>query len=343
MDGDGSGRIGPQALGGLDLGQGSLHIHVGLGVHAAHNARAAHSHIGLLVGHQHGGRDGVVAAAGGVGAVDPHDNGDAHLVELRVAVEGGAAAPAVGVHLLLFVQLHAGALQQINEGNAQPLGRVAAPEQVVRLAGHPGTGVLLVVGGNDAAPFAVHPAQALDDGGGAVLVVLRVIQAVQGAPGALVHQQGHPLHGGELTLGVHVLVGLAAGQSVHNVGVDVVLNGPQLVDVLGVGLDRLAHCGHVLEIPGHGIVTQCKLLLFVLWSPARRAGHPITVCFAGSIRSSSIRRHSGNEQVLHSYSLGILINAWPGSISSRMMRRISWSGSGKISALEQSISKPVFS
>ena len=37
------------------------------------------------------------------------------------------------------------------------------------------------------------------------------------------------------------------------------------------------------------------------------------------------------------------MKAWPGSISSRMMRRISWSGSGKISALEQSISKPVFS
>ena len=43
------------------------------------------------------------------------------------------------------------------------------------------------------------------------------------------------------------------------------------------------------------------------------------------------------------YSLGILMKAWPGSISSRMMRRISWSGSGKTSALEQSISKPVFS
>ena len=284
MDGDGPGRIGTQALGGLDLGQGGLHVHVGLGVHAAHDARAAHGHVGLLVGHQHGGGDGVVAAAGGVGAVDAHDDGDAHLVELRVAVEGGAAAPAVGVHLLLLVQLHAGALQQVDQGDAQPLGGVAAPEQVVRLTGHPGAGVLFVVGGDDAAPLAVHPAQALDDGGGAVLVVLGVIQAVQGAPGAGVHQQGDALHGSELALGVHVLVGLAAGQGVHNVGVDVVLNGPQLVDVLGVGLHGLAHHGHVLEIPGHGIITQCKLLLIFVWGPP--GGRPLLY-----------------------YSLGILMNA----------------------------------
>ena len=46
------------------------------------------------------------------------------------------------------------------------------------------------------------------------LLLLGVIQAVQGAPGAGVHQQGHALHGGQLALGVHGLVGLAGGQSV---------------------------------------------------------------------------------------------------------------------------------
>ena len=261
MDGDRSGRIGPQALGGLDLGQSGLHVHVGLGVHAAHDAGAAHGHVGLLMGHQDGGADGVVAAAGGVGAVDAHDDGDAHLVELGVAVEGGAAAPAVGVHLLLLVQLHAGALQQIDQGDAQPLGGVAAPQQVVSLAGHPGAGVLLVVGGDDDAPLAVDTAQALDDGGGAGLVLLGVVQAVQGAPGAGVHQQGHPLHGGELALGIHVRVGLAVLQALHDLGVDLLLDGLQLSHVFRVGADGLAHHGHVLEVSGHRIVTQCQFLL----------------------------------------------------------------------------------
>ena len=261
MDGHRSGRIGTQALGGLDLGQSGLHVNVGLGVHAAHDTGAAHGHVGLLVGDQHGGRNGVIAAAGGVGAVDAHDDGHAHLVQLGVAIEGGAAAATVGVHLLLLVQLNAGALQQIDQGDAQPLGGVAAPQQVVGLAGDPGTGVLLVIGSDDAAPLAVDAAQALHDGGGAGLVLLGVIQAVQGAPGASVHQEGDALHSGELALGVHGLVGLAGLQGAHNVGVDVILDGAQLGGVLGIGLDGLADHGHVLEITGHGIVTQCQFLL----------------------------------------------------------------------------------
>ena len=229
---------------------------MGLGVHAAHDAGAAHGHVGLIMGDQHGGRNGVVAAAGGVGAVDAHDDGDAHLVQLGVAVEGSAAAPAVGVHLLLLVQLHAGALQQVNQGDAQTLGGVRSAEQVVRLAGHPSAGMLLVVGSDDTTPLAVNTAQALDDGGGAGLVVLRVVQAVQGAPGAGIHQQGNALHGSKLALGVHGLVGLAVVQALHNVGVDVVLDGPQLSHILRVGADRLADGGHILEIAGHGIITH---------------------------------------------------------------------------------------
>ena len=206
MNGYAARRVGPEALGGLDLGQSRVHVHMGLGVHAAHDARAADRHVGLLMGQQDGGADGVVAAAGRVGAVDAYDDRDAQLVQLGVAVEGSAAAPAVGVHQLLLIQLHAGALQQINQRNAQPLGRVAAADQIVRLAGHPGAGVLLVVRGDDDTPLAVDPAQTLHDGGGAVLVVLGIIEAVQGAPRTGVHQQGDPLHGSQLALLVHVLV-----------------------------------------------------------------------------------------------------------------------------------------
>ena len=315
VDGHRSGRIGPQTLGGLDLGQSGLHIHVGLGVHAAHDAGAAHGHVGLLMGHQDGGADGVVAAAGGVGAVDAHDDGDAHLVELGVAVEGGAAAPAVGVHQLLLIQLHAGALQQVDQGDAQPLGGVAAPEQVVGLAGHPGAGVLLVIGSDDDAPLAVDPAQALDDGGGAGLVLVGIIQAVQGAPGAGVHQQGDTLHGGELAAGVHGLVGLAVLQALHDLGVDVLLNGLEFRHVLGVGTDGLAHGGHVLEVAGHRIVTQCRFLL--------------------------IQSSKSKETV--NYSFGTLMKAWPGSISSRMSLMMSGPGPSISWARDRSISKPVFS
>ena len=50
-------------------------------------------------------------------------------------------------------------------------------------------------------------------------------------------------------------------------GVDVVLNGPQLVHVLLVGLHGLAHHGHILEIPGHGIAngiaTFCNTIIMM--------------------------------------------------------------------------------
>lgn len=80
----------------------------------------------------------MIAAAGGVGAVDADDDGHAHLVELAVAIERRTAAAAVGVHLLLLVELNAGAVQHVHEGNAQALGRVAAAQQAVGLAGDPG-------------------------------------------------------------------------------------------------------------------------------------------------------------------------------------------------------------
>ena len=188
-----------------------------------------------------------------------------------MAVEGSAAAPAVGVHLLLLIQLHAGALQQVDQGDAQTLGGVGAAEQVIRLAGHPGAGMLLVVGSDDAAPLAVDAAQALDDGGGAGLIVLGVIQAVQGAPGAGIHQQGDALHGGELALGIHGLVGLTVVQALHDVGVDVILNGPQLGHVLRVGADGLADGGHILEIAGHGIITHVNSSYMCLISTGEAA------------------------------------------------------------------------
>ena len=203
----------------------------------------------------------MVAAAGGVGSVDAHDDGNAHLVELRVAVEGRAAAPAVGVHQFLLIQLYAGALQQVDQGDTQPLGGVAAPEQVVSLARHPGTGVLLVVGSDDHAPLAVDAAQSFNNRSRPRFVVVGVIEAVQGAPGAGIHQQGDPLHGGKLALGVHSLVGLSALQAGHNLGMDVLLNGLELGHVLRIGADSLANSGHVLEIAGHRVITQCKLLL----------------------------------------------------------------------------------
>src|SRR5699024_8820170 len=153
------------------------------------------------------------------------------------------------------------------------------------------------------------------DGGGAGLVLVVSIQAVQGAPGAGVHQQGDTLHGGELAAGVHGLVGLAVLQALHGLGVDVLLNGLEFRHVLGVGTDGLAHGGHVLEVAGHRIVTQCRFLL--------------------------IQSSKSKETV--NYSFGTLMKAWPGSISSRMSLMMSGPGPSISWARDRSISKPVFS
>ena len=201
----------------------------------------------------------MVAAACGVGAVNANDHGNTQLVQLAVAIEGGAAAATVGVNLLLLVQLNTGAVQHIHQRNAQALSSVGATQQVISLTGNPGTGVLLVIGSNDHSPLAVDAAQTLDDGVGAGFVIAGVVDAVQRAPGAGIDQQSNALHSGQLTLGVHLFVGGAVCQRLFGKFLQLCLDLLQNGLVVGVDLTQgLADDGHILEVTRHGIIAHCS-------------------------------------------------------------------------------------
>ena len=254
VDGDGTGDVALEVLLRLDERLGSFLVHIALGVHATDDARAADCHVGIFMRDQDGRGDGVIAAACGVGAVDADDDGHAHLVQLAVAIERGAAAAAVGVNLLLLVELNAGAVENVNEGDAQALGRVAAAQQAVGLTGDPCAGELLVVAGDDNGPLAVDTAEALDDADGAVLVVLGVVEAVEGAPGAFVNKLHNALHRRPLA-GLVQGLGTAAGfkRGLADL-MDLLLHR---LDLGGIVLmeraEFLADHRHILEIRGHGI------------------------------------------------------------------------------------------
>ena len=168
-----------------------------LGRHAGDDADAAHRHVGVLVREQDGGADALVAAAGRVGTVDAGEDGDAHLLELGVPEEAGAAAAPVGVEHLLVGQLDAAAVHQPDERNVQALGDVGHPQNVLGLSGNPGARQHLVVETDDRGPPAGDLAEPVDDVGGAFLVVLRIVEAVQRAPASLVDQILEPLPDGE--------------------------------------------------------------------------------------------------------------------------------------------------
>ena len=254
VDGDGTGDVALEVLLRLDERLGSFLVHIALGVHATDDARAADCHVGIFMRDQDGRGDGVIAAACGVGAVDADDDGHAHLVQLAVAIERGAAAAAVGIDLLLLVELHAGAVEDVDQRNAQALGRVAAAQQGVRLTGDPCAGELLVVAGDDDGPLAVDAAEALDDTDAAVIVVLRVVEAVERAPGPLVHQLLDALHRGPLAGFVESLGALAGFQRGLADLMDLLLYFLDLRRVLLAEVGHfLADDGHSLEIRGHRI------------------------------------------------------------------------------------------
>ena len=112
---------------------GIFHVHMAFGVHAAHDAGTAHSHIGFFMGNDDRRADGMVTAAGRVGAVDPDDDRDAQLVQFSVPEERRTAAAAVGIYLFLFVELNAGAVQHIHQRDVQRLSRIGSPQQAFGL------------------------------------------------------------------------------------------------------------------------------------------------------------------------------------------------------------------
>ena len=255
VDVDSTGRIDLTGVDSvLDDLLSSFLVDVALGLHAADDAGAADCHVGLLVSDQDGGADGVVAAAGGVGAVNADQHGDTQLLQLGVAIEGSTAGNTAGIDLLLLVQLNAGAVEQVHQGDVQHLGHVGSAGQLQSLTANPGAGQLLVIGSDDHGPLVVDLAQAGDDAGRAVLILGGVVEAAHGAPGALVHQQLNALQGGHLTGSVEGLIAAAGGLDFVDAGLNLLLNSLQSGDVLSLGsCNGLADLGHVLEVGRHGV------------------------------------------------------------------------------------------
>ena len=245
-------------LGSLDECHSALVVNIALGVHAAEDACAANCHVSVSMCNEDGGADGVVAAACGVGAVDSYENRDTHLSELSVAVEGGAAAATVGVYLLLLVELNAGAVKNIDERDAEHLSGVGSAENVLCLSGDPSACKLLVVGSNDYSPLAVDTAEALNDSGGAFLVVAGVVKGVEGAPGTLIDKAVYTLHSGHLALSVKALGGLLTSfENCFYLFSKFSFSCLELSNVLFVYVEKsLADYGHVLKIAGHRIVVH---------------------------------------------------------------------------------------
>ena len=72
---------------------------------------------------------------------------------LRIAIERRASATTAGEQELLLVKLNAGAVEQINKGDAQYFCSIRSLEQVFRLTGNPCAGSFLVVGCHDNSPL----------------------------------------------------------------------------------------------------------------------------------------------------------------------------------------------
>ena len=229
VDGDGARRVVLHLSGRIDHALCTLEVHVRLGIHAADNACAADCHVCLLVRNQNGRGNCVIAAARRVRAVDTDNDRNAELVQLRVAIEGRAAASAVRVNLLLLVELNAGAVQNVDQRNAEHLRRVGTAKQVVCLAGNPSARHLLVVGCDDHSPLAVDATKALDNTGGddtdlLLRIVLRVVERVDRAEGALVNELIDSLECRVLALRVNLVIRRTRREKLLCACVDVLLD-----------------------------------------------------------------------------------------------------------------------
>ena len=289
---------------------GIFHVHMAFGVHAAHDAGTAHSHIGFFMGNDDRRADGMVTAAGRVGAVDPDDDRDAQLVQFSVPEERRTAAATVGIYLFLFVELNAGAVQHIHQRDVQRLSRIGSPQQAFGLARHPGTGQLLVIGSHHQAPFAIDTAQALDDGHRTVLVALRIEQGVQRSPGARFHQFFDSLESRQFASFVHISIGFPSFLGSLDQLMDLFFNLFQLFLIGSVHLFQgFAYLRHMLEISRHRVETHLNY----------------------------------SSRMSYFASVGTWMKAWPGSISSRISLMTSGSGASSSTALDTSRSNPVFS
>ena len=242
-----------EVLGAVNERTGRFGVDVPLRVHAADDARPPHRDVGALVRQQDGRADPLVAAAGRVGAVDGVQDRDPQVVQVRMTVERGAAGTPARVDRLLLHELHAGAVGEPDQRDVETLGHVGDHQDVLGLPCDPGARHDLVVEADDDRPFPLDLADAVDDAGAPLLVVLWVVERVQRSPGPGVHQVVEAIVDSHAA----ALMNLLGGDTrildpLHLPGEDPLL----LLDQIGVFLQaadlgiakRLADIGHFLEV-----------------------------------------------------------------------------------------------
>src|SRR4030042_4846576 len=90
----------------------SFFVKRAFGGHTTHDTASAHGHVRFFMGKQNSRADGLITAAGRIGAVDSGDDRYAHLFQFRVTEKACSLTAAVGVNLFLFGQFYAGAVYQ---------------------------------------------------------------------------------------------------------------------------------------------------------------------------------------------------------------------------------------
>jgi hypothetical protein len=228
-----------------------------LGAHAADDPAATDRHVGVLLREEHRRADALIAPAGRIRPVDPGDDRDAEFLQLGVPEEHRAAAPAIGIDLVLLCELDPRAIDEPDQGQPETLGQVGDPQLVLGLPGHPRSGHDLVVESDEDAPLAADPGQPIDHAGHTLLGLARVVQGVQGTERPGIHEVLDPVPDRHLATRVDLLGGQPRVLRAAHLGAELLEHRRNLVAVLGhlldVGLlERLAERIHLLEVRAHG-------------------------------------------------------------------------------------------
>ena len=235
----------------------ALFVEAALRAHAADDPGAADGHVRVLVREQHRRADALVAAAGGIGAVDPGEDRDAELLELGVTEEGGAVAAAVGVDLVLLGQLHARTVHEPDQRHAQALREIRHAELVLGLARDPRAGEHLVVEADHDTPLAADLREPVDHARHALFVAARVVEGVERTEAAGIDEVLDAIPHRHLTALADLLCGQPGVLHARDLRVELLQHRGDLRAVVRhlvdlERLERLPERVHLLEVLTHG-------------------------------------------------------------------------------------------
>ncbi len=148
---------------------------------------------------------GYVGAAGCTGAEEQANLRD-QAGEFHLVVEDPTGVAAAREHLDLIGDPGAGGVDEVEEGNPQPLGGLLDPQDLLHRAGAPGAGLDRRVVGHDCHGAAIDPAHAGHDAIRRQVRGLVVRKEPIFNEGALVYQEADPLPHEELAVAGGLLV-----------------------------------------------------------------------------------------------------------------------------------------